>query len=79
MEVVIPLLAAAGLILSGKNDRNQDSNMLNRETMNNANTAKQAKKEAFSNMGQDRINPQNHLPNANNNQFSGTKSNSVVK
>jgi hypothetical protein len=69
MEVVIPLLAAAGLILSGKNDRNQDSNMLNRETMNHANTAKQAKKEAFSNMGQDRINPQNHLPNANNNQY----------
>ena len=58
MEVVIPLLAAAGLIFAGKSDKKQnDNSMLNRETMT------KAKKEAFTNMGQDKINPQNLGPN----------------
>jgi hypothetical protein len=60
MEVVIPILAATGLILAGKNDKKQNNNMLNRETMNQS---KDAKKEAFTNMGQGRINPQSRLPN----------------
>jgi hypothetical protein len=66
MEVVIPILAATGLILAGKNDKKQNNNMLNRKAMKNT---KEAKKEAFTNMGQDRINPQNHLPNTNSVQY----------
>jgi hypothetical protein len=62
MEVVIPILAATGLILSGKNDKKQNNNMLSRETMKQA---KEAKKEAFTNMGQSKINPQYLLPNTN--------------
>ena len=62
MEVVIPILAATGLILAGKKQNNGD--MLNRETLKQA---KEAKKEAFTNMGQGRINPQNILSNTNDN------------
>jgi len=57
MEVVIPILADTGLILAGKNDRKQNNDMLNREAM------KLAKKEAFTNMGQNKINPVYQLPN----------------
>jgi hypothetical protein len=65
MEVVIPILAATGLILSGKNDKKQNNNILSRETMKQAKEAKEAKKEAFTNMGQSKINPQYFLPNTN--------------
>jgi hypothetical protein len=58
MEVVIP-------ILSGKNDKKQNNNILSRETMKQAKEAKEAKKEAFTNMGQSKINPQYLLPNTN--------------
>jgi hypothetical protein len=63
MEVVIPILAATGLILAGKNDKKQNNNMLNRETMKQSKDAKDAKKEAFTNMGQGKINNQYILPN----------------
>lgn len=63
MEVVIPILAATGLIFAGKSDKNQNNNMLNRESM--MQQTKESKKEAFTNMGQSRINPQNQLPNTN--------------
>jgi hypothetical protein len=60
MEVVIPILAAAGLILAGKKDNN--GSMLNRQTL-------KQQKEAFTNMGQDKINPQNLLPNTDSIQY----------
>lgn len=44
MEVVIPILAAAGLMFAGKNDKKQNNDMLNRETMKQAKEAKEAKK-----------------------------------
>jgi hypothetical protein len=59
MEVVIPILAATGLILAGKNDKKQNNNMLNRETMKKSKHAK----EAFTNMGQGIVNNQYILPN----------------
>ena len=61
MEVVIPILAATGLILAGK--KQNDGNMLNREAMRQAKEAKEAKKEAFTNMGQNKVNPIYQLPN----------------
>jgi hypothetical protein len=46
MEVVIPILAAAGLMFAGKNDKKQNNDMLNRETMKQAKESeKEAKKE----------------------------------
>ena len=53
MEVVIPILAATGLIMATKKkDENIDPVK-----------SKMIKKEAFTNMGAGRVNPQNYLPN----------------
>jgi hypothetical protein len=54
MEVVIPILAATGLFMAAnkKNENNIDDTR-----------AKMFKKEAFTNMGAGRVNPQNYLPN----------------
>ncbi len=54
MEVVIPILAATGLFMAAtkKNENNIDDTR-----------AKMFKKEAFTNMGAGRVNPQNLLPN----------------
>lgn len=53
MEVVIPILAATGLLMATKKkDKNIDPLK-----------SKIAKKEAFTNMGAGRVNPQNYLPN----------------
>ena len=53
MEVVIPILAATGLIMATKKkDENIDPTK-----------SKMIKKEAFTNMGAGRVNPQNYLPN----------------
>jgi hypothetical protein len=54
MEVVIPILAATGLIMAANN---KNENKID-ETR-----AKMFKKEAFTNMGAGRVNPQNYLPN----------------
>ena len=54
MEVVIPILAATGLIMAANN---KNENKID-ETR-----AKMFKKEAFTNMGSGRVNPQNYLPN----------------
>jgi hypothetical protein len=53
MEVVIPILAATGLIMA---TRKKDENM-------DTSKSKMMKKEAFTNMGAGRVNPQNYLPN----------------
>jgi len=53
MEVVIPILAATGLIMATKK---KDENI-------NPTKSKMMKKEAFTNMGAGRVNPQNYLPN----------------
>ena len=54
MEVVIPILAATGLIMAANN---KNENKID-ETR-----AKMFKKEAFTNMGAGRVNSQNYLPN----------------
>ena len=54
MEVVIPILAATGLIMAANNKKENNID----ETR-----AKMFKKEAFTNMGTGRVNPQNYLPN----------------
>jgi hypothetical protein len=63
MEVVIPILAATGLIFASKNDKNKNNDMLNRESMIQSKDAKQSKKEAFTNMGQRQVRPAYQLPN----------------
>ena len=63
MEVVIPILAATGLILAGKNNKKQNNDMLNRESMQQANETNEANKEAFTNMGQQRVRSTYQLPN----------------
>ena len=42
MEVVIPILAATGLILAGKNNKKQNNDMLNRESMQQAKESEKA-------------------------------------
>ena len=54
MEVVIPILAAAGLIMATNNKKENNIDDAR---------AKMFKKEAFTNMGTGRVNPQNYLPN----------------
>ena len=54
MEVVIPILAATGLFFAANNKKENNID----ETR-----AKMFKKEAFTNMGAGRVNPQNYLPN----------------
>ncbi len=54
MEVVIPILAATGLIMATNNKK---------ENNIDDTRAKMFKKEAFTNMGAGRVNPQNYLPN----------------
>ena len=54
MEVVIPILAATGLIMAANNKKENNIDDAR---------AKMIKKEAFTNMGAGRVNPQNQLPN----------------
>ena len=54
MEVVIPILAATGLIMAANNKKENNIDDAR---------AKMFKKEAFTNMGAGRVNPQNYLPN----------------
>jgi hypothetical protein len=56
MEVIIPILAATGLIYATNDKKDNSSNQKMRQE-------RKAKKEAFTNMGQGRVNPQNYLPN----------------
>lgn len=57
MEVIIPILAATGLIYASSDKKDNNSNNKMQEQQ------QRAKKEAFTNMGQGRVNPQNYLPN----------------
>ena len=54
MEVVIPILAATGLIMAANNKKENNIDDVR---------AKMFKKEAFTNMGAGRVNPQNYIPN----------------
>jgi len=54
MEVIIPILAATGLIFATKDKNGNNSDIKNSQLL---------KKEAFANMGAGRVNPQNYLPN----------------
>ena len=57
MEVIIPILAATGLIYASSDKKDNNSNKKMQEQQ------QRAKKEAFTNMGQGRVNPQNYIPN----------------